>query len=113
MLLPVLSHFQASPLLKALEAGEVSALTSVDLNLNTIEVSLTGDTVTFPGGETLNRDQLAMIAGEENSCFVLEDGEPRKIQVFSETTSRYYSLMPTKAAPTMLISGIPMHRIKD
>src|SRR5262249_14351825 len=66
-----------------------------------------------PSGETLTREQLEMIAGEENSCFVLEDDDPRKIQVFSETTNRYYSLMPTTAAPTMLISGIPMHRIKD
>ncbi|MCA9935630.1 MAG: methyltransferase domain-containing protein, partial [Anaerolineales bacterium] len=33
-------------------------------------------------------------------------------QFFSETFNRFYSLMPTEAAPTMLISGIPMHRIK-
>ncbi|MFN2197140.1 MAG: RsmD family RNA methyltransferase, partial [Anaerolineales bacterium] len=28
-------------------------------------------------------------------------------------TNRYYVLMATESAPTMLISGIPMHRIKD
>ena len=35
-----------------------------------------------------------------------------KLNFFSSFTNRYYSLMPTEAAPTMLISGIPMHRIK-
>jgi hypothetical protein len=37
---------------------------------------------------------------------------PEKIQAFSERTGRFYSLMPTAAAPTVLISGIAMHRIK-
>jgi predicted methyltransferase len=31
---------------------------------------------------------------------------------FSNLTGRVYGLMPTAAAPTMLISGLPMHRIK-
>ena len=43
---------------------------------------------------------------------MVEDDAPRKIQVFSEATNRLYSLMPTEGAPTMLVSGIPMHRIK-
>jgi predicted methyltransferase len=41
------------------------------------------------------------------------EGEARKIQFFSETTGRSLSLYPTTGAPTMLVSGIPMHRIKD
>ena len=36
-----------------------------------------------------------------------------KIQFFSIDSGRAFSLYPTPAAPTMLISGIPMHRIKD
>jgi hypothetical protein len=36
-----------------------------------------------------------------------------KIQRFSEFLGRAYSLMPTDGAPTLLVSGIPMHRVKD
>jgi predicted methyltransferase len=43
---------------------------------------------------------------------VIADGAARKIQFFSEATNQLYSLMPTGGAPTMLISGIPMHRFK-
>ncbi len=58
-------------------------------------------------------EALAEIEETPNSCFVVEGGEIFKIRSFSEETQRYYSLMPTTGAPTMLISGIPMHRIKD
>jgi predicted methyltransferase len=34
------------------------------------------------------------------------------IRGFSDLTGRVYGLMPTESAPTMLISGLPMHRIK-
>ena len=44
---------------------------------------------------------------------MIEKSIPRKIQFFSEQTNQLYSLMPTERAPTMLISGIPMHRIKN
>jgi predicted methyltransferase len=41
------------------------------------------------------------------------DGQAEAVRAFSETTGRAFSLYPTRSAPTMLISGIPMHRIKD
>jgi len=44
---------------------------------------------------------------------VLEGGDLRKAQVFSELTNRCYALMATAGAPTVLNAGIPMHRIKD
>ncbi len=33
-----------------------------------------------------------------------------KIQFFSSETNRFYQLFPTKTAPTLKISGVPMHR---
>src|SRR3989344_7658997 len=33
-----------------------------------------------------------------------------KIQFFSSETQRFYQLFPTKTAPTLKISGVPMHR---
>jgi len=52
------------------------------------------------------------IAKSDTACFAIEDGEARKIQTFSEETGRVYTLYPTAGAPTMLVSGVPMHRIK-
>ncbi len=34
----------------------------------------------------------------------------KKIQFFSQETNRLYQLFPTKTAPTLKISGVPMHR---
>ena len=56
---------------------------------------------------------LETIRASERGCFVIEKNTPRKIQFFSEQTNQLYSLMPTERAPTMLISGIPMHRVKN
>jgi predicted methyltransferase len=36
-----------------------------------------------------------------------------KVRAFSDLTQRTYSLYPTALAPTMLVAGLPMHRIKD
>src|SRR3989338_922335 len=33
-----------------------------------------------------------------------------KVQFFSSDTQRFYQLFPTKTAPTLKISGVPMHR---
>jgi predicted methyltransferase len=108
----VLSHYQAGILLKARAAGEDAAVASPDLGLTDVDVALSRAGAQFPGRGMVGWEALEEIAGSENSCFLVERGEPVKIQAFSELTGRYYSLMPTERAPTMLISGIPMHRIK-
>jgi uncharacterized protein len=109
----VLSHFQIQPLLKAYKQGTSLAVTSVDLNLASVEAQLTAEGVVYPNGEHLSWDDAHEIIEAENNCFTLKDGSITKVQVFSEFTHRHYTLMPTASAPTMLISGIPMHRIKD
>ena len=108
----VLSHFQAAPLLAAWRAGQASLLSSGDLNLTTAPVTLDASGVTFAGGECVVWDALAAIAESESACFAVEEGHMRAIRGFSALTNRAYSLYPTEAAPTMLVSGIPMHRIK-
>jgi predicted methyltransferase len=107
-----LSHFQAEELLVARRAGAPVAATSFDLGLSRAEAALDAAGVLLPGGQRLAWPAVEQITGEENACYLVQDGEPIRIQVFSEATGRYYSLMPTRGAPTMLISGIPMHRIK-
>jgi predicted methyltransferase len=108
----ILSHYQAGPLLSARGQGQARAATSPDLGISRCEVELDEAGVAFPGGHRVGWSSLEEIAESDVSCFRIEDGEIHKIQIFSEFTGRFYSLMPTAGAPTMLLSGIPMHRIK-
>ncbi len=114
----VLSHFQVAPLLKA-RGTQTAARLSPDLGLTTVDVSLDDAGVVFPGGERLSWDDAKEIAESETSCFALpekslgQDGAIRKIQEFSRATNRHCALMPTSGAPTLLIAGFPMHRIKN
>jgi hypothetical protein len=109
----VLSHYQTRPLLAARENGAETAVISLDLNITITEIGLSQQAVVLPDGQTLTWDIIAEITDSELSCYQVQENHIQKIQFFSETFNRYYSLMPTQAAPTMLISGIPMHRIKD
>jgi predicted methyltransferase len=109
----VLSHYQTRPLLAARKNREKTAVISLDLNITTTEIKLNQDGIVLPDGQSLTWELMPEISDNELSCYQVQNNTIEKIQFFSETFNRYYSLMPTEAAPTMLISGIPMHRIKD
>jgi uncharacterized protein len=109
----VLSHYQAKTLLAARASGKTLCEVSPDLGLTLQEVSLGPEGAAFGAGETLDWQVISSIAEDENGCYVIGGSEASKIQFFSEVTGRSFSLYPTKGAPTMLVSGIPMHRIKD
>jgi predicted methyltransferase len=111
--LVVLSHYQAASILEARQDGKSSVIISTDLGLTTTAVQLCTAGVSLPGGEELGWETLEEIATSQNACFSVGNGAANKIQGFSQLTGRFYSLMPTVAAPTLLVSGIPMHRIKD
>lgn len=108
----VLSYIQAEGLLKARKASQDTAAVSTDLGLTTSKAFIEPEGIRFVDDVFLAWEDIELIYASTNGCFVIENQTPRKIQVFSEETNRYYSLMPTEGAPTMLISGIPMHRIK-
>jgi predicted methyltransferase len=108
----VLSHFQTKRLLEHYQAGGGHIRVSPDLGLNLVEVTLELGGAVFPGGEMLSWESIEEINASENNCYIIQEGEPQKILTFSEFTNLAYSLMPTQGAPTMLVSGIPMHRIK-
>jgi uncharacterized protein len=109
----VLSHVQAAPLLNARRAGFTSVKISPNLGLTTVDAQITPDDVIFPNGEKLNWADVEKITEAKTACFTLQDGQIEKIQRFSEDTNRFCSLMPTDGAPTLLLAGFPMHRIKD
>lgn len=108
----ILSYLQAEALLGARQAGEAPAMVSPDLGLTTTEVGIEPDGACFPDGQVLPWEDLETVSGSERVCFLVEEEGLLKVQIFSEATNRLYSLMPTQGAPTMLVSGIPMHRIK-
>lgn len=97
----------------ARRASEKRFRTSLDLGLTQVEVSIRDNGVDLPDGESIEWETLQEIAESQNNCFIIENDTARKIMRFSEETNRLYALMPTQGAPTMLVSGIPMHRIKD
>src|SRR6266571_2940934 len=109
----VLSYVQVEPLLKAKQQGQSSIVISPDLGLTTVTAMLKPEGVVFPDGERLGWLSVEKISKSEVNCFILEDNAIRSIQVFSEYTNRVCSLMPTRGAPSMLIAGFVMHRIKD
>jgi predicted methyltransferase len=111
--LVVISRFQARPLLDARRSGSEKAAVSLDLGLTEEEVALGPDGVALPDGRRIPWPQLEEVAANETACFALVDGALEKVQRYSRELSRIYTLYPTAGAPTMLISGIPMHRIKD
>ncbi len=110
--LPVLSYHHVRPLLHARAGGPRSALTSLDLGLTTAEIRMEPDGVVFPDGQRLPWESLEEIGDSETACFLVWGNQAAKIQRFSDYLDRFYSLMPTGRAPTLLVSGIPMHRVR-
>ncbi len=109
----VLSHYQVSAISEARQAGQNSAAISLDLGLTQTSVQIHTDYISLPDDQQLTWSQLELISRNELTCYTISGGEIEKIQFYSDFQNRFYSLMPTLRAPTMLISGIPMHRIKD
>lgn len=111
MLPIILSRFQTRLFPQSREAT-VSLALSPDLGRSTIQATLGPGGLLLPNGEHLDWAAIDEISDSENGCFAIKDGRPEKIQAFSATTSRVCSLMPTAGAPTMLVAGFTMHRIK-
>lgn len=97
----------------ARQRGMERAVTSLDLGLTSVEVEIKPEGVNLAEGVVLSWLQLDEIADAEVSCFQVIGRAIKKVHGYSEALRRHYSLMPTEAAPTMLVSGLPMHRIKD
>ena len=108
----VLSYIQARELLAARSRGEEWTATSLDLNLTRSEAAVDENGVALAEGVTIDWQRIVEIAGNENTCFVVGKDGIAAIQKFSTLLNRFYSLKPTEKAPTLLVAGFPMHRIK-
>jgi len=112
MLPVILSHYQSRRFPRNRESPAAITV-SPDLGLTDIEAMLGPEGLFFPSGEHLDWSAIDEITGSENGCFAIHGGQLQKIQAFSATTNRLCSLMPTAGAPTMLVAGFTMHRIKN
>ena len=108
---PILTSVEARRLLAVIEAGAQGATISLDLGRTEENVRL-ADGAAYVEGARLGRTILARIAKDANKCFEIASGEPRPIAAFSAATGWARSLLPTSEAPTTLVAGFPMHRIK-
>jgi predicted methyltransferase len=113
MMMVVLSHYQAKQTMRAYHLGNGVVSISINLGISTSQLTVVEHGLMLPDGSMLEWGAVEKIAESKSSCYVIEEGIPRAIQFYSEETDRVYSLYPTQGAPTMLVSGIPMHRIKD
>jgi predicted methyltransferase len=107
-----LSYIQVEPIISARRAGQPSVTTSPDLGLTTAEVGIEAAGARFPNQEFISWEDLQTICDSETACFEVLEDSIQKAEAFSEVTNRYCSLFPTRLAPTLLLSGIPMHRVK-
>jgi len=109
----ILSYIQARPLLETRKRGVTVIETSPDLGRSITSVTLSAEGVSFPSGECLDWASVEKISQSDVKCYIISAGEMQPIQIFSQETNRLCSLFPTLGAPSMLISGFVMHRIKD
>jgi predicted methyltransferase len=109
----VLSHYQARAVLRARRDGLEAVFISPDLGISQVMARITPGGLELPGRKLLDWQLVKVIEESTASCYVIEDDAAHPIQLYSDFTQRLYSLYPTAGAPTMLVSGIPMHRIKD
>jgi predicted methyltransferase len=109
----ILSYIQARPLLEARKHGQAVVETSTDLGMSKTSATLSDEGVSFAGGERLDWGSVEKISESEVKCYMVSEQGIEPAQVFSEATGRVCSLLPTRGAPSMLIAGFVMHRIKD
>jgi predicted methyltransferase len=108
----VLSYVQVAPLLAARQAGQSEMPASPDLGLTTVPVQLEAGGARFPDGTVVPWGDLERIHEADHKCFLITGAGLHEIRVFSEATGWVRTLMPTLGAPTTVVGGFPMHRIK-
>jgi predicted methyltransferase len=109
---PVLSHYQTADLLKAKQEGRDFFPVSFDLGITSTALHISQRHIALPNGIVLSWETIETINENKDNCFYIKKDGIEKIRGYSETTGRSYSLFPTSDAPSLLIAGFLMHRIK-
>lgn len=111
--LPVISHFEASILLNNFKEKKNEARISLDLGLTRSLVKILSKEVILPDGQKISWKEINKVLGDKNKGYIVSENHVSGIMIYSPTTNTVRTLYPTFGAPTTLISGVQMHRIKD
>ncbi|MBN2421652.1 SAM-dependent methyltransferase [Candidatus Woesearchaeota archaeon] len=109
----IISYFQANQLLQAKKTGASSVNISLDLGKTQNNIIIKSNRFIFPDNQFIEEQIVKKIIKKDTSCFFIKNNGIEKIEFFSEKTNKYYKLFPTKSWPTIEISGIRMHCVKD
>ena len=109
---PILTSTVAAALLAALEDGQCSVQASLDLGRSTSRIDL-GESDAVMAGVHVGKAALAEVAGEAGKCFEATAAGLRQMRVFSDATGWVRTLVPTADAPTTVVAGFAMHRLRD
>jgi uncharacterized protein len=109
----VLSYLFAAYILDKMREGEKKIKVSLDLGRSESEVLISNGKIIFPDKQALKIKDMEKIADNETVCFAVMKNKPVKIMLFSDETNLMYKLLPTESWPTIELSGIRMHRVKD
>ncbi len=104
-----LTHFQASKILQC--ETEIS----LDLGITKSKIEIRGREVIFPDSQHLGIEEIRKIAKDKRTIYLLKEDHLHKIQFFDEKTKKFYKLVVVEenSPPTLEISGIHMHRVKN
>lgn len=110
----MLSSYQLKLLRKAYDDGLKKIGVSLDLGLTEDAVRIDKEGFALPDGVRLFIKDVDKMLKDEESCFILaKNSQILKAMFFME--NKLYKLVPTglKTPPTLAISGVRMHRVKD
>jgi predicted methyltransferase len=82
---------------------------SLDLGLSIAHVGVEGSSYLLPGGLSISRGDLELVASRDNAVFFVSGKGIFQVAV---SGGHYWKLVPTLGAPTLEIDGIRMHRTK-
>ncbi len=108
----VFSHYELQPAKAAYERGETKARISPDLGRSQVVVGLSDRGLHFPQGRVLPWEEVETVLAHPTLCYAWEAEGLVPLQVYSWLTGRTAQLYPTGHAPTVLLSGIAMHRVR-
>lgn len=109
---PVLSAYELRPVWQAWRQGDPQANLSLDLGRTTVPVRLSPEGIYLPEDQVLPWETVEYILAHPRVCFLLTPQGVEPLQRFSPLTQRAIQLYPTGHAPTVLLSGIAMHRVR-
>lgn len=108
----VLSSWQLGNLPELQEQRPATVEMSPDLGLSAVTVSILDSGIQFPDGQLLSWRDAKTIRNADGRCFLVDAAGIQQVQIFSQQTNWSRSLLATAGAPTVIVSGFPMHRIK-